>query len=150
MKRRRTILGLLLFASANLSLIALYQAGILKRLPGPHRGPFDAERVNGSKQAYSLLSTPDGFLGLASYSISACLTAAGGELRAQLSPLVPLCMSAKLFADAVYAGKLTIDSIVKFRALSIWSLMAAAATWIAAPLTFPESRAAFRNLRLNK
>ena len=147
LRRRRTIAKLLIFASANLAVVALYQIGVLKKLPQPRRPEFDAEKVNGSSQAYSWCSTPDGFLGLASYSTSACLVAAGSETRWRENPLLPICMAAKLFADAAYAGKLTMDEATKYRSFSIWSLGVAAATFSALPLAFPECKAAFSQLR---
>ncbi len=146
LKRRRTITQLLMFASANLAVVALYQIGVLRKLPTPPGSAFDAGKVNGSAQAYSLFSIPDGFLGLASYSASACLAAAGGEDRWRVNPLVPLCMTAKLTLDAAYAGKLTWDEITRYQTISVWSLGAAAAAFIALPLAFPECKAALRQL----
>ena len=146
LKRRRTITKLLMFASANLAVVALYQIGVLKKLPSPSGSEFDAEKVNGSAQAYSWFSIPDGFLGLASYSVSACLAAAAGEDRWKENPLVPLCMTAKLTLDAGYAGKLTWDEISRYKTISVWSLAAAAAAFIALPLAFPECKAALRRL----
>ena len=59
LKRRRNIVGLAFFSSAVLGGIALYQMGILKKLPGPRWRGFDAEKVNGSAEAYSILAIPD-------------------------------------------------------------------------------------------
>ncbi len=147
LERRRTIAKLLIFAGANLAVVALYQIGVLKKLPQPSWRGFDAQAVNGSPQAYSLLATPDAFLGLASYSTSACLVAAGSQTRWRANPLLPICMTAKLLADAAYAGKLTLDEMTKYRSFSIWSLSAAAATFAALPLALPECKAALKNLR---
>ena len=146
-RRRRTITKLLIFASANLAVVALYQIGVLRKLRQPRWQNFDAGKVNGSSQAYSFLSTPDGFLGLASYSATACLVAAGPETRWRDNPLLAICMTAKLFGDAAYAGKLTLDEINRYKCFSVWSLGAAAATFAALPLAFPECKAAFRWLR---
>jgi hypothetical protein len=146
LRRRRTITRLLMFASANLAVVALYQIGAVKRLPQPKWRGLDAEKINGSAQAYSWLSTPDGFLGLASYSASACLVAAGSETRWRDNPLLPVCMTAKLFGDAAYAGKLTLDEIFKYEKVSIWSLGAAVAAFAALPFAFPEFKDACRHL----
>src|SRR5665213_2017970 len=146
LKRRRNITGLSLLSSAVLGGIALYQMGILKRLPGPRWRGFDAERVNGSAEAYSILAIPDALLGLTSYGVTACLAGLGPENRWQTHPLMPIGMGIKLLADAALAGKLTVDSCRKYHAISVWSLLTAAATFAAIPLAVPEAKAALRCL----
>ena len=146
LKQRRGILGLTLFSSAVLAGVALYQTGILKRLPQPHWRAFDTEKVNGSAEAYSILGVPDGLLGLASYAVTACLAGAGSADRSRVKPLLPIAMGLKLLTDAVFAGKLTLDECRKFHAFSIWSLLAAGATFTAFPLAIPETRAAIHHL----
>lgn len=144
--RRRKIVGLSLFSSAVLGGIALYQMGILRRLPGPKCGGLDAERIHGSAQAYSSLNTPDALLGIMSYAVTASLAGWGSEDRSRTDPIVPLGMSFKVVTDVILTVKLTIDERRKFRAFSLWSLLAAAATWLALPLTIPEARAAICQL----
>jgi hypothetical protein len=147
LKRRRGIIGLSLFSCAVLGAIALYQIGILKKLPEPRSKAFDTRKVNGSGQAYSILATPDGFLGLASYAVTAVLASMGPEGRARTHPWMALGMGFKLLGDSTMAAKLTFDEFTKFRAFSIWSAVTALATWSALPLAFPEAKAAFRQLR---
>ena len=146
LKRRRGIIGLAFFSSAVLGGIALYQIGILKQLPEPPARAFDAEKVNGSAEAYSILGTPDALLGLASYAVTACLAGTGPENRSQTRPWLPIGMGLKLLADATFAGKLTVDERRTFHAFSLWSLLVAAATWLALPLALPETKAALRQL----
>lgn len=146
LKRRRNIIGLVFFSSAMLGGIALYQMGILKKLPGPRCRGFNTETVNGSAEAYSILRMPDALLGILSYALTACLTGLGGDDRSQQHPLVPLSMAMKLLADAAIAGKLTIDSCRRYQAVSPWSLLTAAASFTALPLAIPEARAAIRSL----
>lgn len=146
LKRRRNIVGLAFFSSAVLGGVALYEMGILKKLPGPRWRGFDAEKVNGSAEAYSILAIPDALLGLTSYGVTACLAGLGPENRWRTHPLMPIGMGLKLLADAALAGKLTLDSCRKFRAVSVWSLLAAAAAFAALPLAFPETKAAIRRL----
>ena len=146
LKRRRGILGLTFFTSAILAGIALYQTGILKKLPEPRWSGLDAEKVNGSAEAYSMLAVPDGLLGFASYAVTACLAGAGSEDRWRTSPWLPVAMGSKLLADAAFAGKLTLDECRKFRAFSLWSLLAAGGTFAALPLAVPEIKAALRQL----
>ena len=142
LRRRRGVLGLTLFSSLALAGVALYQTGILKRLPQPRWRGFDAEKVNGSAQAYSILAIPDGLLGLASYTLTACLAGAGPENRLQTAPWLPVVMGLKLLADAALVGKLTVDECRKFHAFSLWSLLAGGATFAALPLAIPEVKAA--------
>jgi hypothetical protein len=146
LKRRRKIVGLALLSSAVLGGVALYQMGIVKKLPGPRWRGFDAERVNGSAQAYSILALPDALLGLTSYGVTACLAGMGPENRWRTHPLMPIGMGVKLLADAVLAGRLTVDACRKYRSVSVWSLLAAAATFAALPLAIPEAKAALRCL----
>ena len=144
LKRRRKILGLAFFSCGVLGCIALYQTGILKKLPEPRWRGFDAEKVNGSAQAYSILGVPDALLGIASYAVTACLAGLGPEDRWQTHPLMPIGMGLKVIADASLAGKLTWDERRKYRAFSLWSLLAAAATWTALPIAIPETKVALR------
>jgi uncharacterized membrane protein len=145
LRARRRIAGLSLFSSAILGVVALYQIGIVKRLPQPPGKAFDTKKVNGSVQAYSMASVPDAFLGLASYSATACLAALGPSNRAQTHPWMPLAMGAKLTLDAAMAVKLTATECTQIRAFSIFSLLAAAATLVALPLAFSEVKAAVRS-----
>ncbi len=143
LKRRRGIIGLSLFSCGVLGAVALYQTGILKKLPEPRARFFNAAKVHGSEQAYSLLATPDALLGLASYAVTAALAGMGPENRSRTHPWMALAMGLKLLADSAIAGKLTLDECRKFRAFSLWSLLIAAATWTALPLALPEAKAAF-------
>lgn len=147
LKRRRGIIGLCFFSCGVLGAVALYQIGILKKLPEPRGRVFDAEKVNGSGQAYSILATPDSFLGLASYAVTAALVGMGSENRSRTHPWMPIAMGAKLLADSAMAAKLTVDEVTKFRAFSLWSVLAAAATCIALPLALPEVIAAIHQLK---
>ncbi len=147
LKRRRGIIGLVFFSSGALGVIALYQMGILKKLPQPRWRGFDAEKVNGSAQAYSILGIPDALLGFASYAVTACLAGLGSENRSKTHPLMPIGMGLKVFADAAFAGKLTADECRKFHSVSLWSLLVAAATFSAVPLAIPETKEALRRWR---
>jgi hypothetical protein len=146
LKRRRGIIGLAFFSCAVLGVVALYQVGILKKLPQPPLRGFDTGRVNGSGEAYAILATPDAFLGLASYAVTACLAAMGSENRSRLYPWVPVGLAVKLLGDSAMAMKLSLDEATKFRAFSIWSVLVAAATWTALPLALPEALAAVGQL----
>lgn len=146
LKNRRWIVALSAFSTAVMSGIGLYQTGILRDIPEPRWPLFDAKRVNGSAQAYSILRTPDALLGAVSYSVTACLAAAGEPDRARTAPWIPLSMGAKLAADAMLAAKLTSDQWTRYRAFCLWCLLSAAATFVAAGFGVPEVIAAGRRI----
>jgi hypothetical protein len=147
MKRRRGIVGLAFFSCAVLGTIALYQIGVLKRLPEPRGKIFDTGKVNGSREAYSMLAVPDAFLGLASYAATAALASMGPENRSRTYPWMAFGMGLKVLGDSAMATKLTMDEFTRFRAFSIWSILTAIATWTAVPLALPETKAALEQLR---
>lgn len=138
LKCRRTIIGLSAFSGAVLGGIALFQLGIIKHLPDPPWGPFDADAVHGSPEAY-VFGIPDALLGIASYAATAGLAAMGPKDRYRCARWIPLAMASKASLDAAMAGKLTADEALKFRKFSLWSLLVAAATAIALPLAIPEA-----------
>jgi hypothetical protein len=131
---------------ASLGVIALWQLGVLRTLPEPRSKWLDADKVNGSPQAYSYWKTPDAFVGLASYAATAALASAGPPERWRTQPLLPLAMTGKALIDAAQAVRLTRSSWKNYRAFSFWSLVAAGTTMAAAAAALPEGRAAARTL----
>jgi uncharacterized membrane protein len=144
--RRRKVVGLSLTAIGSMGLIALYQMGLIRHLPEPPLPGFDADRVDASAQAYARFAMPDAVLGLGSYAATMALAAAGGVDRAATHPWLPLALAAKVGFDVLQAGKLTWDQWAKHRAFCVWCLVAAGASFAAAPLVLPEARAALRAL----
>ena len=142
MECRRGIVGLSLFSSAILGGIGLYQVGLLKRLPDPPWPAFNADRINGSEDAYSHLKTPDALLGLASYAVTACMAAMGKEDRWKTARVIPLAMGAKMSLDTALAGAMSVQQWTKFRKLSAWSLLVSAATFVSFGLAWPEIKRA--------
>ncbi len=145
--QRRKIAGLALAAAGSMGLISLYQTGIIESLPDPPLSLFDSEKVNAGAEAYSRLSMPDAPIGLGSYAATLGLAAMGGENRAEEKPWIPLALAAKTLADALQAGKLTVDQWKDHRAFCVWCLVAAGCTFATVPLAVPEARAALRQLR---
>jgi hypothetical protein len=144
--RRRKIAGLALTAAGSMGVISLYQLGIIGHLPDPPLPGFDSDKVDAAPDAYSWFQTPDGPIGLGSYAVTLGLAAMGGENRAEEKPLIPLALALKVALDALQAGKLTVDQVAKHRALCVWCLIAAGATFAAVPLVIPEARAALRQI----
>src|SRR5262249_26211077 len=146
LRRRRGIVGLSLLAAGCMQLIGLYQMGLIKRLPEPPLPGLDAETVNASDEAYCYLATPDAFLGLGSYAVTAILAAMGSGRRVQCQPWVPALMGAKVLVDAVQAGRLTWQQWAQYRVFCFWCVIAAAATFVSVPLAMPEASAAVQRL----
>ena len=144
--RRRAAASLAAVSMASLGVVALYQLGIIRRLPEPVLPGLDAEKVNGSSGAYALLQTPDAVLGLGSYAATLGLASIGGATRAQTTPWIPLALAAKAALDALQAASLTRKSWVRYRAFSLYSLVTALATFLALPAVIPEARGAWREI----
>lgn len=150
LRKRRAVIGLAFSGAAAMQVIALYQTGSLRHVPEPDLPGLDADEVDASDEAYQLLSVGDGFVGLVSYSLTALLAAMGPVDRARRAPWLPLALAAKTLADAAQAARLTRDQWTKHRAFCSWCLLAATATFVALPLTWPEAQRALGHLRGGK
>ncbi len=145
--RRRRVAALSLGAAAAMGAVAAYQNGLLRHLPEPPVGLFDADRVDASGEAYELLKTPDAALGLASYALTLVLAGAGTARRAEERPWLPLAMAAKVVADALGGVYLTAEQASKHRRFCSWCLAATVASVAMVPQVLPEARMAVRRLR---
>lgn len=144
--QRRGIVELEMVAMGAMSLITLYQMGIIKHLPEPPLPGLNADRVDASAEAYSRFATPDGVLGVGNYAVTMGLAAMGGQDRAREQPWIPLALAAKIGFDTLQAIRLFIDQKAKYHAFCPWCLLAAATTLAALPLAIPEAYAAARRL----
>ena len=147
LRRRRGVFVLFLAASASMGIVALYQMGILKRVPEPHLPGLDADVITGSAKAYSLLATPDAVLAIGSYVTTMVLAAMGSPDRMNQQPILPVALAAKVGFDAAIAAKYTFDEWRDHHALCSWCLLASAVPFVCLPLVIPEAREAFRRLR---
>lgn len=150
LQRHRMVAGLTLLTISSMGVMTLYQLGILKRLPEPPLPGLDAEKVNGSAQAYGLLSRPDAVLGLGSYAATLGLAAMGDKNRPHIRPWIPLALAAKAGVDLLQTANLTRKSWTDYRSFSLYSLIALVATLATLPLAVPEAIIAFRRLRLGR
>ncbi|MBA2391380.1 MAG: vitamin K epoxide reductase [Ktedonobacteraceae bacterium] len=144
--QRRGTIALGLVAVGSMSLITLYQVGILKHLPEPPLPMLDADRVDASAEAYSRFATPDGLLGIGNYAITMGLAAMGGTDRAQKQPWIPLALAGKVVFDAAQGIRLFFDQKTKYHAFCSWCLLSAGTTLATIPLIVPETYAAIRQL----
>lgn len=146
LRRRRGIAALSLVSAGAMGLIALYQMGMIRRLPDLPGGMFDATQT-ADPEAYQTLQLPDAVLALRSHSTTLALAAAGAEDRAETQPLLPLAVTGKALFDAYQAGSRAADQWSRNRAFSVWSLVDVGASLAIVPLTLPESLRALRHLR---
>ena len=147
LQKRRWIVGLALYNIVAMAAISLFQMGILKRVPEVHLPGADADKINGSAQAYEILQTPDALLAVGSYAATAALAAMGPPDRAKALPWAALGMGVKALADAAFAVKLLIDQPTKYQAYCCWCVTGALATLAIVPLAWPEARAAWNHVR---
>jgi uncharacterized membrane protein len=145
LRRRRWVVGLSIFGSVAAQIVALYQTGIIKRLPDPP-GPFDSDKVDASDYAYKRLQTPDGFLMLGTYAVTGALAAAGGKDRATQQPWLPIAAAAKTLYDAATTVKLGREEWAENKALCAYCQAATLATFASAALTLPEALRAASHL----
>lgn len=125
-----------------------YQMGLVRRLPDPAEGVFDATKVDASSYAYKRLQTPDGLLMLATYAVTAILAGAGGADRARAAPWLPLAASAKAGYDVATNLQLFLEEWRSNGKLCQYCLAAKAASWISALLTLPEALAALQSRKV--
>jgi Vitamin K epoxide reductase family len=142
LRGRRWALGADLTAITALGVVVLYQAGVLRHLPGRAGDPVAA-----SPRAYWALHTPDAALGIASYAVSIGLATAGSAERYQCTPWLSYLFAAKLLGDGVIAAALLREEQRSRNGLCWWCLVASAAALFAAPVGIPEALAAKRRSR---
>lgn len=139
---RRRVAALALGCIGTLSVVGLYQIGIIPAVPEPALPGFDADRVDASGEAYALLATPDAFLGIASYAGTLVLAGAGAADRAQRRPWLVMLFAGKVALDALSAAFLTVEQISRHRKLCSWCMASAVLTFAMVPQVVPETRRA--------
>jgi uncharacterized membrane protein len=142
---RRRIAGLSLAGIGSLGVVAAYQFGIVRSLPEPPGRIFDAARVDASGEAYQYLKTPDATLGMLSTAVTLVVAGMGARDRHLCRHWVPVALAAKVVADAVFSGYLTVEQVSKHRRLCFWCLLAATSSAVAVPAAIPEAVAAIRD-----
>jgi uncharacterized membrane protein len=147
LKQRRTIAGLSLASMGSLALISLYQIGLIPHLPEPPLPHFNADKVNGSAEAYAKLDTPDAILGLGSYAATMALAMMGSAERYRDRPWLPLALAAKLALDAGLAAQLFTNQLTRQKAFCFWCLLISAATFGRLPFAIPETKAALAHMQ---
>lgn len=150
LRRRRGVIALSAVSIASMTVIALYQTGLIPHLPEPPLPKMNADKVDASPEAYAILRTPDAALGALSYAVTMVLAAMEGRHRATEMPLIPLALAAKATGDALMAAKLSVDQWTTHKAFCFWCLTGAAATFATVPLVMPEARIAWKAFRASR
>lgn len=143
-RNRRKAALLSLVNAGALGVVALYQFGLIRRVPEPPLPFLDADRVDASSEAYALGRTPDAAIGILSAGITLALLGRGARSR---SPWLALATAGKVLADAGGAMLLSAEQASRHRKFCGWCLMAAAASVAAVPAVVPETLDAVRRLR---
>jgi len=147
LRQRRRIALLQTGAVAMLSVVGLYQFGLLPSVPELPLPGLDADRVDASGEAYALFRTPDSSLGIASAGMSLALAGMGGAMRHRQQPWIPLALLGKCVLDAAGGLLLTAEQLTKHKRVCSWCIATAALLVATVPAAVPEARAAWRSLR---
>jgi uncharacterized membrane protein len=144
--RRRAAL-LQTAAAAALSVVGLYQFGVLRTVPELRLPGLDANRVDASGEAYEILRTPDSALGIASAGVSLVLAGMGSAQRHEEQPWIPLALLAKSVVDAAGGVYLFAEQLTKHKRVCSWCTVSAGLLLATVPAVLPEARAAWRSWR---
>lgn len=144
--RRRWILGLSALGTVIGNVVAMYQTGIIRRLPDPKLPLIDSNKVNASDYAYKRLDTPDALLMVGTYALTAALAGAGGKDRAEQNPALPIAMGVKTLFDTATNLKLAREEWQSNKALCFYCQAATVLSAVSVVLAFPEMLRAFRKV----
>ena len=148
LRRRRSIIALSLLGMASMSVVSLYQTGILKRLPDLPLPTFDSEAVTGSPDAY-WWGAAEGTWAVLGCALNLPLATLGTDNRAADRPLIPLLAAVKGLGDAGIAAWYVYRMGVQQRRWCSYCLVAASVDVAVFGLTLPEARKAIVALWLN-
>ena len=137
---RRGIVLTSFLGGLSMMMVALYQIGIVSRLPELPWSRLRTSQIAAVAPAFRPLGLPipDSFLGLINYAVTAALAGFAGPDRHQHLPWIVLLMAAKVLADATLAGVLTWVQWRWYGAFCMYCLIAALASFAAVPLMVPE------------
>jgi hypothetical protein len=108
------LVGACCSALVSLVPVALYQTGVVSRLPDPPLSVFDSERITMSKAAHPF-GIADGLLGIGSFGVTLTLI-----LIARSNPRAKKILGAKLAVDASVAAFNAGRQVVGFGKLCSW------------------------------
>lgn len=144
---RRWIIGLSMVGTTMAQFVSMYQTGILGDLVDPPLPLIDSAKVDASDYAYSRLETPDGFMMLVNYGITAWLAGAGGKDRAKDTPLLPIALSVKTLIDSLVALELAREEWNENKAFCAYCQVATLCSFASFALSLPEAMTAWQHLQ---
>ncbi|MBD2090806.1 vitamin K epoxide reductase family protein [Microcoleus sp. FACHB-1515] len=144
LSRRRLIIGLSGVGALMGEAVSLYQVGMIKELPDPPIPLIDSSKVDASNYAYKRFDTPDGFMMVTNYSITALIAAAGGMNRATQNPILPIALAIKTFFDSALALWLAREEWDENQAFCAYCQVATLCSIVSFALAIPEALAATR------
>jgi uncharacterized membrane protein len=144
---RRRVALLQTISTAALSVVGLYQFGLLRKVPEPPLPGLGADAVDASGEAYALGHTPDSTLGILSGAVTLALAGMGGPRRASEQRLIPLALFAKTLLDAANGAYLTAEQLTKHKKVCAYCTVSAVAGAASVPAAWPEARAAVKAVR---
>jgi uncharacterized membrane protein len=146
LSRRRFIVGLSLLGATMAEAVSMYQVGIIEELPDLPIPGIDSNKVDAADYAYANFDTPDGFMMLASYSVTALLAGAGGANRATQAPFLPIATAAKTLLDSIVALRLARIEWRDNEAFCAYCQVATLCSLASFILAIPEASRAFQVL----
>jgi uncharacterized membrane protein len=145
LKRRRAIIVLSLVGLGTAAAASLLQTGVVRHLPDPPKGNFDADKVVKSDEAY-VFGVPDATIALVGLAANVPIAAFGGTNRAGEQPIVPIFAAGKSAVEAVFAGWYFYQMPTKEKAWCAYCILGAAAYFSIFALALPEAFDAFGKL----
>lgn len=139
---RRAIIGASLVGMASMALIALFQGGLIRRLPDLPLKDFRSDEVNASDTAYGW-GMPDSPLSIGSHAASLAAATVGTVDRAREHPWLPLAATAIAAPAAVTSARyLFYDMPVREKGWCPYCIVDALAHIAVLGFTFWESKKA--------
>lgn len=124
LNKRRKVLALAAFGVADYSFIALYQAGVIKKLPDLPFKAFDSNKVNAAPDAY-MLGAPDGAVSALIYAATMVLATWKGTKKSGRKPIHDVALGAAIAGNAAGAIYYMNNMLFKQKKLCIHCLVGA-------------------------
>lgn len=146
LRRRRMIIGLSMVGIGLAAGAALLQTGVVRHLPDPPAGNFDADKVMKSEPAYQF-GVPDATIALTGLAANVPLAAWGGSDRFRDQPIIPLIAAGKSAIEAAAGAWYFYQMPTKLKTWCGYCVASAAVYFGIFALTLPEARKALGELR---
>src|SRR5215203_3323468 len=145
LRRRRMIIGLSLVGIGLAATASLLQTGIVRHLPDPQVGNFDADKVMKSGPAYQF-GVPDATIALTGLAANVPLAAWGGSERVKNQPMLPLIAAGKAAAEAAAGAWYFYQMPTRLKTWCGYCVASAAVYFAIFALTLPEAKKALGEL----